>query len=93
MKVFEPLFSKSGKPHPLIGISLLLTFLFVPLASKRKVAKEFDVIIVDAQILVGDDVLDVPFSLPPKKVLQRVIPIFLVLSSNKATPRCHPRTK
>ena len=43
MKVFEPLFSKSGKPHPLIGISLLLTFLFVPLASKRKVAREIDV--------------------------------------------------
>ena len=32
----------------------MLTFLFVLLASKRKVAKEIDVIIVDAQILVGD---------------------------------------
>ena len=92
MKVFEPLFPRtcscngakrsinSGKPHPLIGISLLLTFLFVPIASKRKVAMEFDVSIVNAPILVGDDVLDVPFSLPPKEVLQRVIPIFLVSS-------------
>ena len=42
-KVFAPLFSKSGKSRLLIGISLLLTFLFVLLASKRKVAMEIDV--------------------------------------------------
>ena len=42
VKVFEPLFSKSGT-RPLIGISLLLTFLFGRQESKRKVAMEIDV--------------------------------------------------
>ena len=46
VKVFAPLFSKRGRGFgarsPVYGISLLLAFLFVPLVSKRKAAKELE---------------------------------------------------
>ena len=79
MKVFAELFSKS-EARPLKGISLLLTFLFVPLASKRKVAVGIDVIIVDAPILVGVNcVHHGSFVNDPYEVLLGVIKISLFL--------------